>query len=154
MIVNLTTLFMIIALLQVSAEGFGQISINKKDASLENIFRSIEDQTDYVFFSKDYDLTKGDIDIHVKDASLETVLNTCFRNLPLSYKVVDRTVVIRKIEKGTEEKVDIAFQEISSRGRVVDSNGGPLTGVSVKLKGTTIGATTNTEGRYTITVPD
>src|SRR3546814_14640608 len=99
MIVNLTTLFMIIALLQVSAEGFGQISINKKDASLENIFRSIEDQTDYVFFSKDYDLTKGDIDIHVTAASLETVIDNCFKNLPLPYTVIERRHALRKTKK-------------------------------------------------------
>src|SRR3546814_19476151 len=106
MIVNLTTLFMIIALLQVSAEGFGQISINKKDASLENIFRSIEDQTDYVFFSKDYDLTKGDIDIHVTDASLETVLDNCFKNTPLTYKVIERTIVVRKAKKKNLSRKD------------------------------------------------
>ncbi|MBO9565698.1 MAG: TonB-dependent receptor [Niastella sp.] len=39
-------------------------------------------------------------------------------------------------------------------GVVTDLKGNPLPGVSVNLKGTTTGATTNAEGKYTLTVPD
>jgi TonB-dependent SusC/RagA subfamily outer membrane receptor len=50
-----------------------------------------------------------------------------------------------------------AFLQISFAapitGRVTDENGTALSGVSVTLKGTTTGASTNTEGRYSINVP-
>lgn len=40
------------------------------------------------------------------------------------------------------------------RGRVVSSEGNPLQGVSVLISGTKKGSTTNSDGRYTISVPD
>ncbi|HTM99570.1 MAG TPA: TonB-dependent receptor [Pedobacter sp.] len=41
---------------------------------------------------------------------------------------------------------------ITVSGKVIDENGQPLIGVSVKIKGTTTGALTSAEGRYTIKV--
>lgn len=40
------------------------------------------------------------------------------------------------------------------KGRVTDETGSPLSGVSVTLKGTSTGASTSTDGKYTINVPD
>ena len=46
----------------------------------------------------------------------------------------------------------IAQQNLS--GTVTDSDGSPLTGVAVLLKGTTTGAYTDGEGKYTLSAPD
>ena len=40
------------------------------------------------------------------------------------------------------------------RGTVYDENGGTLPGVSVFVDGTTLGVSTDADGRYAITVPD
>jgi len=45
-------------------------------------------------------------------------------------------------------------QQVPIRGQVTDSKGETLRGVNINLKGTTTGATTDQEGRYTINVPD
>ncbi len=39
-------------------------------------------------------------------------------------------------------------------GNVVDGTGQPLIGVSVKLKGSSLGASTNANGQYSLTIPD
>ncbi|MCW3081291.1 MAG: TonB-dependent receptor [Segetibacter sp.] len=39
-------------------------------------------------------------------------------------------------------------------GSVTDAQGGPLSGVSINLKGTTIGATTNQDGTFTLNIPE
>lgn len=44
--------------------------------------------------------------------------------------------------------------DIPVKGQVSDTRGESLPGVSIKLKGTNIGATTDTDGRYSINVPD
>src|SRR5690606_36859709 len=56
----------------------------------------------------------------------------------------------RFISAGSEA---VAFQD-ARRGTVTDSNGQPLPGVSVLIKGTTIGTVTDADGNYSITVPD
>ncbi len=43
---------------------------------------------------------------------------------------------------------------IQVSGKVTDASGQPLPGVSVVLKGTTVGATTGVDGNYNLTIPD
>jgi len=45
-----------------------------------------------------------------------------------------------------------AFAQQTVSGRVTDENGNPLEGISVKLKGTTTGTSTDKNGDYTIKV--
>src|SRR5690606_30461326 len=44
--------------------------------------------------------------------------------------------------------------EINVSGRVTDQNGEPLPGVSVLVRGSSIGIATDIEGRYTLSVPE
>lgn len=46
------------------------------------------------------------------------------------------------------------FVPLQVRGKVTDAKGTPLTGVTVKLKGATIGASTDVQGEYLIKLPD
>src|SRR5687768_9993902 len=39
------------------------------------------------------------------------------------------------------------------KGKITDENNGPLPGVTILLKGTNVGATSNTEGDYSLQVP-
>jgi TonB-linked SusC/RagA family outer membrane protein len=151
MVINMTALLMIITLLQVSADGFGQISLNKKGTSLEKIFKSIEKQTDYVFFSKDFDIRN--LNIEVTDAPIERVLDLCFKDLPLSYKIIGRTIVVKEEEGGApSEEIASPLQEIVVQGKVTDQKGAPLPGVAVRLKGTSQGTVTDGNGEYTVAV--
>ena len=47
----------------------------------------------------------------------------------------------------------VSAQNRTLTGKVSDSKGTALPGVSIKVKGTTVGATTNLDGQYTINVP-
>ena len=50
--------------------------------------------------------------------------------------------------------IQISFAAGPISGRVIDDTGQPLPGVSVTVKGTSNGVTTNNEGRFTINVPN
>src|SRR5690606_18706458 len=77
------------------------------------------------------------------------------KNKPLTYTVINSTVVIKPkvndilpttaIEPAREV---IPLAEV--RGRVVDSKGSPVEGVSVQLKGTSTGTTTDANGMYSL----
>lgn len=149
---KLTTILILFALLQVSAKGFSQITLDAQHVSLENVLRNIEKQTDYVFFYKGK-LRDVSLNVHLKNASLEEALDECFRNLPFSYKIIKKTVVISAIDKvflispGNDESV-IPYQ---ITGSITDSLGTPLPGAIVRIKGRKISTTSDSEGRYYIT---
>jgi TonB-linked SusC/RagA family outer membrane protein len=158
---KLTVIILFIACLQVSASGYAQkISMSKKNVPIEQVFKEIKKQTGYLFFYNQNWLEEiNTISIDVKDASIETVLEICFLDQPLSYSIVDRTIILSKSKKPdpvtkTEELIikENPPKEIS--GVVTDSKGETLPGVSVRIKGTTTGTTTGINGSYTINVPD
>lgn len=155
MIINFTTLLMIITLLQVSADGFGQITLNEKKASLEKVFKNIESQSDYVFFLRDNNLKSQSVDVQVSNVSIEAALNACFKDVAVNYRIIDKTVVINRASRN-EAKRDIIIDHVNAtdiRGKVTDKDGLSLSGVSIRLKGTSIGAVTDTNGQYMISVP-
>ncbi|KAA5549171.1 TonB-dependent receptor [Adhaeribacter rhizoryzae] len=154
MVMKLTTFFMIIALMQVSAEGFSQISLHGKNTSLEKVFKSIEKQTDYVFFTRDAVLKKNIISVSVSNVSLEAALDICLKGLPLTYKIIDKTVVIRKTNEEKAAEQSGAMLPIPVRGKVTDEKNQALPGVSIQVKGTTLGTVSNADGTYDISVPD
>ncbi len=49
---------------------------------------------------------------------------------------------------------NLNYKDVSVSGRITDENGSPVPSVSIKVKGTTKGTTTNSDGNYSITVPD
>lgn len=158
MIIKLTTLLMIITLLQVSAEGFSQITLNEKNVSLGQVLRNIESQSEYVFFLNDLDLKTQTVNVQVHNVPIEAALNACFKELAVNYKIIDKTVVVKRTGKSALKlNAGIAhirsIQAIEVRGRVTDKDGTGLPGVSIRVKNSSTGATTDAQGQYLIRVP-
>ena len=127
LVMKLTAIFLLTACLQVSAKGFTQnVTLSEKNAPLQKIFKQIHKQTGYQFFYEDELLNKaGKVDIRVKDAPLEKVLAMCFKDLQLTYAIVNKAITVQS--KKQDHFVELpppAFMEIS--GKVTDENGNPL----------------------------
>lgn len=147
--INLTTILLIMGLIQASAEGFSQINLNEKNTSLKKVFRVIEAQTGFVFFSNDFDLDKATITVKLRNGSIDEVMDECLRELPLSYKIIDRTVVVSKKEE-TQEGLIAAVQVPDIKGKVTDEKGEALAGATVQIKGTSRGAVTDANGNFSL----
>jgi len=153
--INLTLIALCLAFMQVCAESYGQtITLNKKDVSVQEVFQAIKKQTGYVFVYNSNELRNSTVDIHVKNSSIEETLSECLKGLPFTFKIIENNILIKKEKrKGIRATLPvIQGREIS--GKVVDEQGTPLEGVSVKAKGTTLGTVTNANGNYQLSVPD
>jgi outer membrane receptor protein involved in Fe transport len=122
---------------------------------LKKIFREIEKQSAYLFLYKDKLLRNTeDVSINVTGASVEAVLDACLKNEPLSYKMVGKIIVIK-----AKERIDIAKPAVAIlteaplriiNGTVRDDKGNPLAGVSVVVKGSNKGTSTDADGSFRI----
>lgn len=148
-IMRMTAIFILAASLHVSARSFSQrVTLSSKRVTLEGVFRQIESQTGFSvlwnenLFDKNYKL-----DVNLKDASIADVLNTCLKGLPLTYKIIDKVVLIEAAKPVVVEVTPPPG--ISVFGTVTDATTGkPLTNASVKVKGVNLGATTDGNGRF------
>jgi TonB-linked SusC/RagA family outer membrane protein len=146
---RLTVFFTIALSLHVSARPFAQtVTIASKGLTLEGVFRQIESQTGYsILWNEDLFDKNYKVDVDVKNAPVQTVLDICLRGLRLTYKIHDKTILI---EQASPVVVATAPPgTITVAGIVVDAGSGrPLIGASVKVKGTNKGTTTDGNGRF------
>jgi TonB-dependent starch-binding outer membrane protein SusC len=148
-IMKLTATLLLVACLQVSATGFGQlITLSERNAPLQKVFAEIKKQSGYTFAYTESTLaTAHDITIQVKNATLEQVLNICLKDLPLSYKIIDNTIVIRMADVPAP-KIATTPPLIDVKGTIVNSDKEPLEGITVTVKGTQIATSTNSKGEF------
>ncbi|MFT3701914.1 MAG: SusC/RagA family TonB-linked outer membrane protein [Agriterribacter sp.] len=150
---KLTAVLLIVGCLQVSAKGYAQfITLAKKNAALTDVFKAVKEQTSYSFFYNDKTLLKAKrLDVDFKQSTLEDVLQTCFKDQPLTYEILDKTIIIKE-RSATEAKpstpVETALADI--KGKVLDENDRPVAGATVTIKGTTNSTATNDNGEFTL----
>ena len=123
------------------------VEIELENATLADVFREIEKQSDYCFFyNSNLINTKKIESIKTGKKQIAEVLEQLFENTDLSYKLVEKYIVIT----AKDEKINQVSQQAGRiTGRVVD-NDGPIAGATVIVKGTSIGTTSNSEGQFTL----
>jgi iron complex outermembrane receptor protein len=154
LVMKLTIALVTLLCLHLHAATFGQnITITNKNIKLEKVLTEIEKQSGYTFWYKT-DVIKQSykVSLDVKDLSLENTLELCFKDLPITFKIVQKTIVlVEKTAAGAEPaQVDL----IAITGKVTDEQGAPLPGATVRVKGTNTFASTDVNGSFKITVPD
>ena len=148
---QLTSILLLAGLLQVSASGLSQQKINLTEhrSSLEHIITALRQQSGYDFVYSNRVLRQAvPVTVQVKGVSLEEALRQCFKDQPLNYSVVDKTVVI-SIGRRPITRSDTS---LTVTGRVTDEHDNPLVGVNVSLKGTNTGTNTDPNGAYSLRV--
>ena len=154
LVMRITAIFILGVSLHVSANSFSQsITISSKKITIEKAFRLIEQQTDFSFLWNENVLDKSRvISIDVKDAPLSTVLDICLQGMPLSYRIMDKVVLIELTRAiRIQDSIRSALHPLADvHGRILNENGEPLAGATVVIKGTTITALTDAQGNFHI----
>lgn len=154
---KLTFLLVLVACMQVSAHVDAQkITYVSKKASMEDVFKAIRKQTGYEFLYNTGMLRNAEVyNIQLEDMPINAALTAVFRNQPLMYTIVGKTIVVKKKEIRNLLPVSMEEALIKIEGTVRDSaNGAPLPGVSIRVKGTTMGTTTDANGHFSLDAPD
>jgi TonB-linked SusC/RagA family outer membrane protein len=156
---KLTALLMLIICLQVRAAGFSQtITLHEKDVPLAKVFNQIEQQSGYTFAFTATALRKTkNVSLSVTNETLVNVLAICFKDQSLEYTIIDKTIIVRPAKEVDQHLDHIAPSVILSltvKGKVSDENGKPLADATIALKGSSIGTSTDVEGKFSINIPD
>lgn len=157
---SILLILLLATVLNVQASTYSEsvkFDLKMKKVSLKEVFQTITDQSEFKFIYNN-DVVNDDQKVSVtsEDARVEEILDEILPKHNLEYRVIDRQVIVfPKEEKSKTETVSLSNsqQQKSISGKVVDETGSPLPGVSVVVKGTTVGVVTDVDGNYSLSIP-
>jgi len=155
LIIRLTWFLILMFSLQGTASVWSQntkMSLKLKNATLQELFSQIEQNSNYRFFynNDDIDVTQI-ISVDSENKPINQILTEALGNLPYSFRELDnKLIVVEKKNRLTQPENSSTSQVQKVSGKVTDSSGQSLPGVTVVVKGTTNGTITDLDGNFSL----
>ena len=150
-LVNPLMILMLAFALGASATTYSQklVSLDLHDSSVLQLFREVKKQTGLRFvFNEDYVKEFPAINVSAEEEDVKELLNQIFASSPLECRFENDVVfIVKRTTPGMPQET------VSLKGKVVDQKGMPLPGVTVQIKGTSLGVATDVNGNWHLDVP-
>ena len=140
-----------------------KVSLTLNNVSLENSLIELEKtaQVKFSYNSRALKLSQK-VNVYANNEALSIVLTRLLKPLNIQYFQVSNRIVLRKNDESASDINSVkesivdnnVYVDNTIKGTIIDEKGEKLPGVSIVVKGTTRGTTTNSNGDYTISVPD
>lgn len=151
---KLSILFSFCFATMVVASSYSQstrLSLKLTGSTIKEVLNAVEEKSEFIFLYKNGEMNDQlKVNIDIQNATINEILDKILIGQNLSYDVYNRQVIIRKNVTERQETFITADQSLSISGKVTDSSGSPLPGVSVVIKGTTNGTITGSDGSYSL----
>lgn len=154
-------ILLLLALMNICVSGVSQsITISAKNEQLKPVLKKIAKQAGvYVVYEEKELVNIAPVSLQVKDVPLKQALDLCFKDQPLTYSIIDKTVVVKKKQPTREILSSVSPKQqqklLRVLGRVLEAKDppGPLVGATIKMKDANKGATTDKDGVFELPVP-
>ena len=142
-------------------EGMSQKSIHEiklsiafDEQNMSEVFETLHNETGFYFTYNHKEFNKGQrISGNFKNESLGDVLSFISHKMNLAFKRVNKNIYVRKVKNINDQVVEeeISPVQVTITGKVTSlEDNEPLPGVSILIKGTSNGTTTDIDGRYSL----
>jgi len=158
-IMKITLVILTMFVIQTSASVYSQstkFSFNVNNKRVVDILREIEGNSEFrFFFQREQVNVERKVDLHVKDYTVEQILNKLFEGQDINFQVREDNLILLKPQFASSDNNRAVTgsnqqQQKTVTGKVTDNGGFPLPGVTVLVKGTTQGTVTSPDGVFTI----
>jgi TonB-dependent starch-binding outer membrane protein SusC len=140
-----------------------EVTVKIENVSLKEAIQNIQGQTQVKFVYSSRIRLKGKVSLNVEKIKLAAALDKLLKPSNIGYRVINNQIVLMAEKAQTKETKDASQGAVEAeeetpavivKGTVSDEKGEKLPGVSIAVKGTTIGTITDTEGVFSLSVPD
>ncbi len=123
------------------------ITLKTDNVTVKEAMEQLKKSSGYSFVFSSVDVnTKKRVSVSAKDATIEEVVKQILQGQnELSYEIQGKKIIIKKAQS-----VVTSAQQGKVTGRIVDVNGEPVIGATIKVQGTSIGTTTDIDGNFTL----
>ncbi|MFV0269049.1 MAG: TonB-dependent receptor plug domain-containing protein, partial [Draconibacterium sp.] len=126
------------------------MSLKYSNLKMKEAFQMIEDNSDYVFFYNAQQIKLDEkVSLNIENKDIEDILDELFSDKPISYKVIDRRIVL--YPKSNDDVPAKQQKSHPVKGKVTSDAGEPIPGTTVRIKGTMVGTVTDMDGNYNLT---
>ena len=124
-----------------------RFTIHMENVPMEQVVNEIEKQSRYLFlFNKDIDSRRIIVSVNAENQTITQILPALFKDTGLDYTIEGMSILVTKKAEASEKPIQV-------RGKVLDQQGQPIVGASVIVQGTTVGVSTDAQGRFELVVP-
>ena len=151
---KLACLVLLLGLSGVQAHVWSQTSmleLSVNDKSMVEAIEILQKKTQLKFVFNHEELNNYRVNAQIQRKTLEEALDILFSDKPLKYEITGEHVIISKT---TEQQQQQTPKMIEITGTVVDENGSALPGVTIMIKGTSLGTATDVNGSFKLQVPE
>jgi tonB-linked outer membrane protein, susC/ragA family len=136
-----------------ATESYSQtmkVTVVADNMSTGKVISEIEKQTDYLFVYNVNEVNlKRNVKVNAQNKSVAEVLNKVFEGTDIYYAMEGKNIMLMSKAKDGE----VAQQANKVTGIVKDTNGEPIIGANVTVKGQSIGTITDIDGRFVLDAP-
>jgi len=149
---KLTVLLLFLTVLTgIAADTYSQttkLNLKLENVSIINILSRIEDQSQFRFFYNEEINLEQTVSLNASNEFITNILDEIFHDKGIHYEIIGRQIILTN-------RVDLKAQSLQQpkpvSGKVTDTAGSALPGVTVLIKGTVKGVITDSNGNFTIT---
>ena len=161
MTVKLIVFIVCLMFVQTFAASYAQnVSLRFKNANLQKVLDEIQQQTglELLYNNTLVNRAKKKVTIDVTNVYYKNALKQVLSETDLTFEINNNTVVIKESNGSQKSSTNIikttaTMQQSTVTGKVTDDQGAPLSGVTVTVKGTNIGTSTDNDGNYSLSLP-
>ena len=160
--ITLSFLFFCILFSSASNSYSQEFTIKSKTASIKEVCKEIEKESDYVFIFSDNceKLIDKQVNVEANSKDVTEVLNAVLSSTGLTYKILDKQIVVYKSTESAPsvavEQPDINIIQQPAKkqitGKVVDAQGEAIIGANIIETRTTNGTVTDVNGNFSLDV--
>lgn len=153
-IMKLTSLFILLAFLQVSANVYSQntkmVQIKATNQSIVDVLKNIEDETNYTFlFNRSNVDVEQKVNLNLEFSDIEKALDELLAGTNIKYRSFNNSYVLYSDDNNSATS-SASQQTKTVKGQVISPNGEALPGVTIVIKGTNEGTITDVDGNYSL----
>lgn len=154
--INFVAFLVFMGIFNVNATTFAQsITATFRNAPLKEVLAEVSKQSGYeLIYNNKHFVGTHNITVSIKNKSLTEALELCLKDQPITYTIIDKTIVLKPKPDGIKDKIIGFLKKLTITGKVTDENGHALPGVNVRVKGTDVKTATNDSGFFSIDVDE
>lgn len=128
-----------------------KINLSFKNVEVREVLKVIKSKVgyDFVYNAKEVN-DRSRVTIELQNADLETALKACFKEMNIDFIIKDRIIILQ--DKKVETVIPQKMRQL--KGKVLDQEGNAVPGVSIMLKGSTLGVATDADGCFAFSIPE